>query len=200
MDEADLQEAHKRYSDNKRSAGNDHHFRQSIRAHDMLTSPSVENSESRRVPFYREFDVAYLAIMKWGSSAAVERQRRKRQAESRTRLPAAKLVNDINVLDAEMIETEQRRKAGRGKRGRAVHAEDLERNEGASVKLSKTSQSLRAASGSSRKDKRNYARSKQRRSVRKAAMGKFYGEERDELDTRIGESALGNLVHWGSVF
>lgn len=183
MTAADLGEAHKRYVDGSRTGNKQYHKRGCITAAESASaapspapspSPSVSSSVSAApvapdTAFYREFDVAYLALLKYGSVAAIQRRRAERSAGEE-----ARLIEDEALLEAERIDTptEQRRK-------RRIQEED-------------------AADGNfhAAAPRAKAARSAKRRSPRKAARGKFYGEVTDEIDTRIAESTLGDVLQW----
>lgn len=199
LEPGDLRGAHVHYKDNKRIAKKRHHFRDQIfpecdsTPHAPLSSSSsspasVASSSAAAAaaadvcsdtPFYREFDVATLAILKWGSSAAVERKRREIAAQQHD---AAKLAADVSVFDVEMLEQEKQ-----SKRKRPLRSEYEE--DGDWQPPAFTAETRKKARGG-----RGAIRAK---SKRKAAKGKFYGEERNDLETRVDESAIASLVRWG---
>lgn len=185
MAPADLADAHTRYVDGARIGNKLYHKRGCITAHSASATPSAESSPAPSpdecasgplapdTPFYREFDVAYLAILKYGSSAAIAHRRDERAAAA-----AVALVADEAMLDVEALE--QRREKGRKRR--AATEEELDGNYVAGGRQAKVARRPKKAA---------------RRTPRKAARGKFYGEERDALDTRVDESTLGDILRWG---
>ena len=145
--------------------------------------PAPAPSAQLSARFYREFQVAYFAVLKWGSTVAIERKRAQRAAALGQQATGAKLAADILMLasfpasDVEMTE--------RGKRKRATGKEDADYRD----------ERRDTPAGSPPAPVSAEERRPARRSKRTAAL-KRKSYVYDDLDV-IAESALTDVFRWG---
>lgn len=142
--------------------------------------PASSSSPPLSARFYREFQVAYFAVLKWGSTIAIERKRAQRTAALGQQATCAKLADILALAsfpayDVEMTE--------RGKRKRATGKEDTDYRD------------TPAGSPPAPVPAEEAERRPARRSKRTAAL-KRKSYVYDDLDV-IAESALTDSFRWG---